>query len=194
MGKALGFCLKPTASLAWSRNGDLCSQTNFMRPPPALAIVLPSPDDKARAAGEALTDPSVPPPLRMRVVSAVMSGGAFADEVRDEIAEMVDDGRLSVAVGAAILRALGLKPSSDGDFQVGSTGPSKARPTVGAPMARSRRRPRRSVPRLRTIRGICSRPTGGMARAGRPACCGRWPRAPRIGRSGRRRSSIESAS
>jgi hypothetical protein len=81
----------------------------------------PSPDDKARAAGEALADPSVPPSLRMRVVSAVMSGGAFAAQVKDEIAEMVDDGRLSTAVGTAILRAIPATEAPRGQWRVGDT-------------------------------------------------------------------------
>jgi hypothetical protein len=71
---------------------------------------------------DALASPEVPMSLRVRIVSARLAGGDFARQVADEVAEMIDDGRLSLAVGAEILRAI--KPRDQpqrGDFQVGDT-------------------------------------------------------------------------
>jgi hypothetical protein len=68
---------------------------------------------------DALGDPEVPQDVRNIVVAAVMRGGQYAREAADRVAQMVDDGLISAAVGAAALRAINLKPSMDGDFQVG---------------------------------------------------------------------------
>jgi hypothetical protein len=59
--------------------------------------------------------------VRNIVVAAVMRGGAYAREAADRVAQMVDDGLISVSTGAAALRAINLKPSMTGDFQVGDT-------------------------------------------------------------------------
>jgi hypothetical protein len=78
------------------------------------------PPSRAGAAlnvAEALADPQIPPDLRNRTVGALMNGGAFARNVADEVSEMVDDDRVSPAIGAAILRAIDLKPSQVGDVQ-----------------------------------------------------------------------------
>jgi hypothetical protein len=72
------------------------------------------------SAAEALADPRIPQSLRQRVVSAVMVGGGFAQEVGSEIAEMVDDGRLDPATAAAIMRALNPREDMDGDYQAGT--------------------------------------------------------------------------
>jgi hypothetical protein len=89
-----------------------------------------APDESFRTApdADALASPSVSQALRMRVVAAVQYGGAFARQVADEIADMVDDGRLTPAVGAAILRVIALEPAQGGDFQVGLTGPLDSPP------------------------------------------------------------------
>jgi hypothetical protein len=83
-----------------------------------------APDDRpaARASGalnaaEAVASPQVPDALRNRVVAARLFGGSMAGAVADEVGEMIDDGRLSPDVGAAILR--GLRASAPGTAQGG---------------------------------------------------------------------------
>jgi hypothetical protein len=68
---------------------------------------------------DALGDPEVPQDVRNIVVAAVMRGGEYARQAADRVAQMVDDGLISAAVGAAALRAINLKPAMTGDFQVG---------------------------------------------------------------------------
>jgi hypothetical protein len=71
----------------------------------------------------ALADPSVSQALRTRVVAAALSPrSAFAAELKDEIAEMVDDGRLSVDIAAALMRAIDPKDQPQrGEWRVGDT-------------------------------------------------------------------------
>jgi hypothetical protein len=78
-------------------------------------------DARARDA-EALSDPSVSQALRTRVVAAALSpASAFAAELKDEIVEMCDDGRLSVDIAAALLRAINPKNGQAGGYEVGDT-------------------------------------------------------------------------
>jgi hypothetical protein len=84
-------------------------------------------DDTAGVIGakapdaDALADPSVSPGLRMRVVSARLYGGSFAQTVADEITAACDDGRLSLSVAAALLRAISPKNGQAGGYEVGDT-------------------------------------------------------------------------
>jgi hypothetical protein len=121
---------------------------------------------------DALGDPEVPQDVRNIVVAAVMRGGEYARETADRVAQMVDDGLISAAIGAAALRAINLKPSMDGDFQVGLTGPVETPPDGWAPAGAGpilgpagNGRPCATLRRLRTRQDTCTRR---MGRAGWP--------------------------
>ena len=61
----------------------------------------------------------MPDALRNRIIAARLYGGELSSNVADEVGDMIDDGRLSSDVGAAILRGLRPRPSQAGDVQVG---------------------------------------------------------------------------
>jgi hypothetical protein len=71
---------------------------------------------------DTIIDPGVPPAVRAKVIAAVMYGGAFAQTVCAEVAEMVDDGRLDPSAAASILRALNASERESGTAQGGDGG------------------------------------------------------------------------
>jgi hypothetical protein len=58
--------------------------------------------------------------LRNKVLAGRLYGGPFAQEVADEISDMLDGGRIDPAIAAALLRALALRPGQAGDVQAGT--------------------------------------------------------------------------
>jgi hypothetical protein len=88
------------------------------------------PQDRTAAGDIDLSDERIPADLRTKVIAAVMRGGAFAQEVADDISDMLDEGRIDPATAAAVLRALraGAAGTAQGGDGSGGDGPVEVSP------------------------------------------------------------------